>query len=195
MSVTFRDVDESDRDRLFAWRNLDEVSRYMYTDMPIERTGHDAWFSAALIDDRRKYWIIETDDEPVGLLNVYDIDTKNSRAGWAYYIGDASKRGKGFSRHCDQFIKHHVFETLGLCKLTCEVLEFNEAVCRIHERNGFVREGVLRDHIRRGDGFHNVVVYGFLKRSQDNAAEIQSSAQFWEKYDRDIEKMKQEKGK
>jgi UDP-4-amino-4,6-dideoxy-N-acetyl-beta-L-altrosamine N-acetyltransferase len=160
--VSFRDLNESDRDNLFHWRNSPEVSRYMYHNEEIPRANHDRWFSNALNDTNRKYWIIQVDGTPVGLLNLYDIDLKNRKAGWAYYIGDTSKRGHGFSKRCDDFIKNYAFETLGLHKLTCEVLEFNEAVCRIHERNGFRREGVLMDHIKRDDGFHNVVVFGLV---------------------------------
>jgi RimJ/RimL family protein N-acetyltransferase len=43
------------------------------------------------------------------------------------------------------------------------VLAFNERTIELHERIGFVREGVLRSHVWRADGPHNVVVLSMLR--------------------------------
>ncbi|NMQ05970.1 GNAT family N-acetyltransferase [Candidatus Accumulibacter phosphatis] len=37
-------------------------------------------------------------------------------------------------------------------KLCCEVLDFNTAVVRLHQRFGFIKEGFLQKHIYRDDG-------------------------------------------
>ena len=161
-SISFKPLQPSDSDDLYSWRNSPDVARYMYNNGAIDRSSHDAWFAAALADQRRKYWIIELDGKGIGLINLNDIDLKNRKAEWAFYVGDAGHRGKGVGSECESFILDYAFNVLGLNKLTCAVLEFNEGVCRLHERHGFVREGILRQHICRDDGFHNVVVYGML---------------------------------
>ena len=45
-----------------------------------------------------------------------------------------------------------VFETLGLRKLCCEVLDFNSAVIEMHLKLGFSREGIQRAHIVKDTG-------------------------------------------
>ena len=71
--ITLRTPVTADRDRLREWRNLPEISRWMYSDHAISAEEHARWFEAALKDPRRCYWIIEVDGAPVGLANLYDI--------------------------------------------------------------------------------------------------------------------------
>ena len=46
----------------------------------------------------RRYWIIEVNDEPVGLINLADIDETHRRCAWAYYLASPSVRGLGVAR-------------------------------------------------------------------------------------------------
>jgi RimJ/RimL family protein N-acetyltransferase len=56
----------------------------------------------------------------------------------------------------------HVFGAMGLHKLWCEVLIDNEAVWRLHESFGFVREALYRDHVWKAGRFQDVVGLGLL---------------------------------
>ena len=47
----------------------------MYTDHRITDAEHARWFAGAMSDETKRYWIIELDGEPVGLANLYDIQT------------------------------------------------------------------------------------------------------------------------
>jgi RimJ/RimL family protein N-acetyltransferase len=46
---------------------------------------------------------------------------------------------------------------MGLDRLWCEVLAFNDRVVAIHEKFGSRVEGVLRQHIRKNGEVHDVV--------------------------------------
>jgi len=63
----------------------------------------------------------------------------------------------------ERFVLRHVFGTLGLEKLCCEVLEGNEAVLRLHERHGFTVEGRLRRHIYKAGHPYDVNVLAILR--------------------------------
>src|SRR4051812_43997408 len=93
--VRLRRVEAADSARLLRWRNSPEVSAYMYTDHQISPAEHDRWFEGALEAADRRYWIIEMDGGPVGLANLARIDPAARRCEWAYYLGEASTRGKG----------------------------------------------------------------------------------------------------
>lgn len=143
--------------RVRAWRNLPEVARYMYTDHEISEAEHARWFGDALDRPDRRYWIIELDEEPVGLANLVDISERHRRASWAFYLADPAVRGRGVGSFTETYVLKHAFAELGLHKLCCEVLGSNAAVVKMHQKFGFVVDGVLRQHIWKDGTFDDVV--------------------------------------
>jgi UDP-4-amino-4,6-dideoxy-N-acetyl-beta-L-altrosamine N-acetyltransferase len=160
--VALRPLRAEDRDRLRTWRNLPEIARWMYSDHEISAAEHARWFAGALADQGRRYWIIEMDDAPVGLANLYDIDPILSRASWAYYLADPAARGQGVGAFVEYWVIEQVFGELGLSKLWCEVLIDNEPVWKLHQSFGFQREVTLRAHIRKNGLASDVLGLGLL---------------------------------
>ena len=142
MSVHLRPVEPGDSERLLDWRNREQVAAYMYTDHEISPDEHARWFAAATAAPDRRYWIIELDRQPVGLANLAGIDPARRRCEWAYYLAETSVRGRGVGAAVELVMIDHVFGTLGLHKLWCEVLIENEAVWKLHLSFGFVREAL-----------------------------------------------------
>lgn len=143
--------------RVYEWRNLAEVARYMYTDHMISEGEHARWFGDALERDDRKYWIIELDGVPVGLANLVDISPRHRRASWAFYLADPLVRGRGVGSFTERFVLRYAFDELNLNKLCCEVLGSNQAVVAMHQKFGFGVDGTLRSHIWKTDHFEDVV--------------------------------------
>jgi ribosomal protein S18 acetylase RimI-like enzyme len=79
-------------------------------------------------------------------------------------LGDPAARGRGIGRAVEYLVQHHVFEIRRMAKLSCEVLAFNTQVLEMHQKLGFTREAVLREHVARRDGRHDVHVLGMLQR-------------------------------
>jgi UDP-4-amino-4,6-dideoxy-N-acetyl-beta-L-altrosamine N-acetyltransferase len=96
--------------------------------------------------------MIVCDGEPIGVANLVDISARHQRCSWAFYLGPADLRGKGIGRAVEFLVQREVFETLGLRKLCCEVLDFNAAVIEMHLKLGFAREGIQRAHIVKDAG-------------------------------------------
>lgn len=145
------------------WRNSSEVSKYMYTNDFITADQQKEWFRQIKDDQTKKYWIIKVDDKYVGVVNLYDIDKRNKRCYWAYYLAESSIRGKGLGRLIELNIIKYIFEDLGLNKLCCEVLSFNEIVVKIHKKYGSKIEGHFREHIFKDGEFHDILCMGILK--------------------------------
>jgi len=161
--ITLRPVKSEDAEMLRTWRNLPQIARNMYTDHIITAEEHAAWFRSALADSTRRYWIICCDKKDVGLVNLYAIDPANRRCHWAFYVAEASAKGKGVGSAVEVEILRHVFEELKFNKLCCEVLAGNRGVVRMHQRFGFREEGLFRRHVRKGDDFADVVCMAILK--------------------------------
>src|SRR5579862_8941775 len=161
-SVDLRPVEAGDKDRILAWRNSADVRPYMYTDHLISPKEHAAWFAGVEGDETRRYWIIELNGKPVGLANLYDLDRRNQRCAWAYYLADPSVRGLGVGSYVEYWVLEYVFEGLKLAKLWCEVLASNEAVWKLHETFGFTVEARFRGHVIKGDEHVDVLGLGML---------------------------------
>jgi len=146
-----------------AWRNSPEVSAYMYSDHRISPEEHGRWFAAVAGDERRDYRVIAVDGAPVGLANFYDIDRRQGRAAWAFYLADPAVRGKGVGGMVEFLMIERAFGELGLHKLWCEVLASNAAVWKLHLKYGFVQEARLRAHVVKNGEPQDVIGLGLLK--------------------------------
>jgi UDP-4-amino-4,6-dideoxy-N-acetyl-beta-L-altrosamine N-acetyltransferase len=158
-----RPVRLDDREKIYLWRNMPEVAKYMYTDHQITEEEHNLWFDAVQKGSGRKYWIIVYEKEEVGLVNLYDIDPLNRRCFWAFYIASKNVRGKGVGSIVEYHILKHVFEDLDYNKLCCEVLSSNHTVVDMHKNFGFQEEGLYRQHRIKNSQFVDVVALGMLR--------------------------------
>jgi UDP-4-amino-4,6-dideoxy-N-acetyl-beta-L-altrosamine N-acetyltransferase len=162
-AVALRPLALEDSRQVLTWRNLPEVSAYMYSDHPINDVEHARWFGGAMGDPTKRYWIIELEGTPVGVANLYDISVDHRRAYWAFYLADSRVRGRGVGSATERFVMRFAFEDLGLDKLCCEVLATNEGVVKMHERYGFTIDGVLRRHVIKSGERVDVVTLSLLR--------------------------------
>jgi UDP-4-amino-4,6-dideoxy-N-acetyl-beta-L-altrosamine N-acetyltransferase len=161
--TSFRPLQREDKETIRLWRNLPHIRRYMLTDHVISPEEHAEWFERVFDNPRYRHWIIGCDGEEVGLLDLYDIDPGNRRCYWGFYVAGDNVRGKNVGMFAEYFVLQHVFHELQFNKLSCEVLDFNRGVLRLHQAFGFVQEGRLRRHIVRGEETHDVICLGILK--------------------------------
>jgi UDP-4-amino-4,6-dideoxy-N-acetyl-beta-L-altrosamine N-acetyltransferase len=157
MKLMLRKIDDVDLEKIMNWRMLPEVTRYMYTDPKLTIEDQQRWYKSIRNDPTKKYWIINVDNEDVGLIGIYSIDLENHRCEWAYYLASPSVRGKGIGKSVELNILQYVFEDLGLNKLCCEVFCMNEIVIKIHQKYGSKIEGTRKAHIFKNDEYHDIV--------------------------------------
>ncbi|MEV5957569.1 GNAT family protein [Streptomyces sp. NPDC051987] len=97
----------------------------------------------------------------VGGATLWDIDTHNRVAHIGLRLLPAA-RGKGYGTDVVAVLCHYGFVVLGLRRLQIETLADNPAMLRAAERNGFVREGVLRSSAWVLGEFKDEVLLGLL---------------------------------
>jgi UDP-4-amino-4,6-dideoxy-N-acetyl-beta-L-altrosamine N-acetyltransferase len=166
--VNFLNIEKEDLEMIRLWRNSPDVSKYMYTNAEITPTQQEIWFNKIASEDNSKYWIIEFANKKIGLVYIVDIDNKNSKCYWGFYLGDSSVRGRGIGGKIEYNLLKYVFEELKLNKLCGEVFAFNKNVIKMHEKFGFKQEGYLKQHINKNGEFLDVVVIGLLKSEWDD---------------------------
>lgn len=162
--IKLRDVKVEDLEMIRTWRNSKEVSQYMYTEPQITSEQQKAWFDRICKDSSSKYWIIEYEDRPLGVVSITEISHVFDSCFWAFYLGDSNVRGAGIGSKIEYNILKYVFEELGLNKLRCEVLTTNPSVIAMHEKFGFRREAYYREHVLKNGQYFDVVGLAMLKR-------------------------------
>lgn len=160
--VTLRPLRLGDAMTVWRWRNDHAVARFMYTNHEIAEAEHARWLGRVLSAPDRRDWIVEVDGEPAGAAHICDIDREHLRGSCGFYLADPALRGRGVGSAVERLLLHQGFVELGLRKLCCEVLATNTPGIRVHERAGFVTEGVLRDHVLKEGVPVDVVVLGLL---------------------------------
>jgi RimJ/RimL family protein N-acetyltransferase len=96
-----------------------------------------------------------------GVATLWKIDNHNRSA----HIGLGllpSARGKGYGSDAVAVLCHYAFVVRGLHRLQIETLPDNVPMLRSAERNGFVREGVLRSAAWVMGEFMDEVLLGLL---------------------------------
>lgn len=124
--------------------------------------------SRLVVDDTEQrhvpFSVVELDGGTlIGAATLWDIDNHNRSA----HIGLGllpSSRGKGYGTDVVAVLCHYGFVVRGLQRLQIETLSDNAAMLRSAERNGFVREGVLRSSAWVMGEFLDEVLLGLLVR-------------------------------
>ncbi|MEQ6886654.1 UDP-4-amino-4,6-dideoxy-N-acetyl-beta-L-altrosamine N-acetyltransferase [Salicola sp. Rm-C-2C1-2] len=154
-------ITEIERDLILEWRNHPETRTSMFSQRVISQKEHEQWFEH-LQDDQSSHWFIakETDQTPMGVVYFTDINEYHETSFWGFYTKPTASAGTGTRMLFSAL--DYAFGPLGLRKVCAEALETNAASLRLHEKCGFVREGIFREQYRSGDKTLNIIRFGLL---------------------------------
>ncbi len=160
-SMRVRRMLKHDLEYVLSWRNHPGVRQFMLTQHEITAIEHQAWFDSASKDATRALLIIEQQNQPVGCV-VFSGVQSNATADWSFYSSPDSPAGTG-KRVCSIALDF-VFKELNIHKVAGQVLDFNIASIRLHQRLGFIQEGTLREHILIGEKHHDLLCFAVLSK-------------------------------
>jgi UDP-4-amino-4,6-dideoxy-N-acetyl-beta-L-altrosamine N-acetyltransferase len=167
-SINLRSMEARDLELVLSWRNHVSVREQMLSPAEIAWEGHQAWFERCSADPTRRLLVAEDAGVPVGFMQFSGVD-QDAVMQWGFYRAPSAARGVGFSL-CEVSLKH-AFVDLGATKVHGQVLDFNDASLKLHERLGFVREGVLRRHQRAASGYADLHCFGLLREEWETRQE------------------------
>jgi UDP-4-amino-4,6-dideoxy-N-acetyl-beta-L-altrosamine N-acetyltransferase len=143
-----------------TWRNASGVRANMYTQHEISTEEHLAWWQRTCQNAGHQYFMYVYNTAPTGIASLNGIDRDSLCSSWAFYVSPDAPRGSG--SRLEFLMLDHAFATLGLNKLHCEVLAFNTAVIKMHQKFGFREEGIFRHQYKNGDRFVDIHRLGIL---------------------------------
>ena len=164
--IRLRGIRESDHDGLFALFSDPQVMRYW---------SYPAWTQLAqaqakveeIIRQRREQdilvWAIaeRSSDLLIGTVAVFAFNREQGRAEIGYSL-HADWQGRGLASEALQLVLGYVLEELGLRRIEADIDPRNLRSCRLVEKFGFVREGLLRQRWLVNGEACDSVIYGLL---------------------------------
>jgi UDP-4-amino-4,6-dideoxy-N-acetyl-beta-L-altrosamine N-acetyltransferase len=161
--LNFRRMQDADQEMVMNWRLQPAIADVMLTEITPDLTRQRRWFASVKDSDKARYWIIEFQGRPVGVINLADIDRINRHATWGIYLGEKMRSPIGGM--IPAYFYNHVFSLaeLNLHKLYGMVFESNTGIRKMHEICGYRQVGVHLDHVWRHGRFHNVHVVELLR--------------------------------
>jgi len=104
------------------------------------------------------------ENNTIGLIDVFDFDIKNKRAGIGILIENEVNRNQGYGREALQLLVNYCFEVLHLHQVYANISENNIASLKLFETNGFKIIGLKKDWSFDGINYTNEYI---LQRIND----------------------------
>jgi diamine N-acetyltransferase len=104
----------------------------------------------------------KVDRMPIGLIDIFDFDPFNKRAGLGILIKE-NYQNMGFGTSTIKLLNDYAFRYLDLLQLYAHVPSNNKASISLFEHLGFVKTGILKSWLKTEKGFIDVLVYQIFK--------------------------------
>ncbi len=130
-----------------------EAEQYIARQQTERKTGNSVTF---IIEQLADGWFC-------GLVEVRDIDREHSQGELSFWL-TVEAWGQGYMSEVVQAAVRYAFEELGLNRLYAYHMTRNPASGRVLEKNGFKREGLLRQRVRKWGQFEDVALWAILQQ-------------------------------
>ena len=84
-------------------------------------------------------------NRPLGMIDIFDFDFKNNRAGIGLLIKETKDQNKGFGKEALSLLIDYCFNHLHLHQLYCNTSEDNTTSIRLFTNLGFEKIGLKKD--------------------------------------------------
>ncbi len=158
-----RALEPEDLDFLYALENDPTIWELSNTLKPYSRAVLKEYLKNAHRDiyevKQLRLCICSKDGARLGLIDLFDFDPKNSRAGVGLIILNPEERNKGVGSEALQLMVTYAFTVLDLHQLYANILEDNLPSIHLFEKLGFEQVGVKRDWIKWGGVYKNECLF------------------------------------
>lgn len=166
-NVFLRAIEPDDAEFILAVENDESFWEISNTQTPFSKHIIDQYVMNAFKDIyevKQLRLIIETNDgTPLGMIDLFDFDFKNKRAGVGILIKNSSNRQKGFGKEALHLLANYSFNRLDLHQLYCNISEDNTQSLKLFEKAGFKKAGLKRDWNYSNGQFKNEFLLQLVK--------------------------------
>lgn len=102
--------------------------------------------------------------ETIGLIDLFDFDAKNKRAGVGIIIQNEIDRNSGFGKEALELMINYAFGQLQLHQLFANIGTDNKASLALFTTFGFEKIGIKKDWNFTNNKFHDEAVFQLIKK-------------------------------
>ena len=162
-NVYLRALEAEDLDFLYELENNMEIWEISGTITPYSKQVLKLYLENAYRDiydvKQLRLCICTKNNEAIGLIDLFDFDPKNQRAGIGIVVLESANRNKGVGAEAIEILCKYAFTVLNLRQLYANVGEENEASIHLFKKMGFEEVGVKKDWIRSEGTFKNELLF------------------------------------
>ncbi|MGC8865840.1 MAG: GNAT family N-acetyltransferase [Bacteroidales bacterium] len=169
--VRLRALELDDARFIYTWENQPDLWRVSQVPGPYSLSAIQEYVKNAMTHDilamKQARFMIERleDNQRIGMIDLFDIDMINSRAGIGIMI-DPRARKQGYASDALRLIVRYGFEHLKLHQLYAEVDLLNEVSLKLFKSAGFEITGCKKDWVKVGQGWEDVMVFQIINLGQ-----------------------------
>lgn len=170
--LILRPVEESDAPVLHPLiDDADVAATMLSTPHPYPEVEFRAFIRKAVesLASRERYEmaiVLKETGLPVGAIRLFNISWEHSRTEMGCWLGK-DYWGRGYVTEATIGMVRFGFEELGIEGIHAHCLVENEASARVLEKAGLSLEGTIRHAVKKGDRFHDVLLFGIIREDFD----------------------------
>ena len=160
-----RPLHHSDRFEMTRFLDNPNIFKNVRDHLPQPYTIQDAINFIDLVskEDPQCTFAIQFEDHFAGVIGLKiqdDVHRKSAEIG--YWIGEPFW-GKGIASNAIHQMVSYGFEHLDINRVFAATYEYNLASMHVLEKNGFIKEGILRKAVLKNGAFHDEHRFAILK--------------------------------
>lgn len=147
--IYLRALEPEDLDFIYTLENDESIWEVSNTITPYSRFLIKQYLEQAQKDiyeiKQLRLVICNYENLTLGLIDLFDFDVKNKRAGIGVLIKAEQHRTKGYGQEALKLLTNYCFDHLNLHQLYCNISEENKASLKLFSNQGFKKVGLKAD--------------------------------------------------
>ncbi|QFZ53305.1 GNAT family N-acetyltransferase [Oceanihabitans sp. IOP_32] len=148
-NIFLRALEPEDLEFVYAIENDESIWEISNTQTPYSRYLIKQYLEHSQKDifevKQLRLVICNYKNDTLGLIDLFDFDFKNGRAGVGILIKAEVDRRKGYGSEALQLLVKYSFSHLGLHQLYCNISEENETSIKLFQAQGFEKVGLKKE--------------------------------------------------
>ncbi len=165
--IFLRALEPEDLDFIYTIENDESIWEISNTQTPYSRFLIKQYLENAHQDifevKQLRLVIANYSDVTLGLIDLFDFDFKNKRAGIGILVNNIDDRLKGYGEEALKLLVNYSFKHLGLHQLYCNISEENLASIKLFSKLGFKEVGLKKDWNYVNGSYKNEYIYQLIK--------------------------------
>jgi UDP-4-amino-4,6-dideoxy-N-acetyl-beta-L-altrosamine N-acetyltransferase len=133
--ITLKKINENDLELIRNWRNSDFVKQFMIYKENITPEMQKKWYES-INNEFNYYFIVLSQDTPVGLANLKDIDYKLNTAEWGVFLSSSKYLNGIIGIQTTISLLEFAFNELELQLVRSSILLSNESAIKFNKQLG-----------------------------------------------------------